>query len=133
MTSMYQQITSFSLLLHFSVFTPIMFIKTDISSLPLFCPGKQPQILFLHLLFVLQICYFLILIFNLPVKEKSTQSAVQSTIPVSPSAGQLDWGRVEPSSTITSFAEGHQHQTHPQALPSTVNSAKRMLCFAHYC
>lgn len=28
-------------------------------------------LLFLHLLFVLQICHFLILVFNLPVKEKS--------------------------------------------------------------
>lgn len=89
-------------------------------------------LLFLHLLFVLQICYFLILVFNLPVKEKSTQSAVQSTLPISPSAGQLYWGRVEPSSTTTSFAEGHQHQNHSQALPSTVNSAKRTLHFGHY-
>lgn len=89
-------------------------------------------LLFLHLLFVLQICYFLILIFNLPAKEKSIQHAVLTTLPISPSAGQMDWGRVEPSSTITSFAEGHQHQTHPQVLPSAVNSAKRMHRLAHY-
>lgn len=80
-------------------------------------------LLFLHLLFVLQICYFLILIFNLPVKEKRTQHVVQSRPAVSPSAGELDWGTGEPSSTTISFAGGHQSQTHPQALPSTANSA----------
>lgn len=80
-------------------------------------------LLFLHLLFVLQICYFLILIFNLPVKEKRTQHVVQSRPAVSPSAGELDWVTGEPSSNTISFAEGHQCQTHPQALPSIVNSA----------
>lgn len=83
-------------------------------------------LLFLHLFFVLQICYFLILIFNLPAKERSTQSMVQSSFHQCWAAGP---GTVAPSSATTSLAQGHQHQTHPQALPSTVNPS---LHFAHY-
>lgn len=60
-------------------------------------------LLLLHLLFVLQICYFLILIFNLPVREKSIQNAVQ--LLVRPSACELD-GRGACSLKYSHFAHG---------------------------
>lgn len=74
-------------------------------------------LLLLHLLFVLQICYFLILIFNLPEREKSIQNAFW--LLVRPSACELDWRGVVPSNTVTFHME---KLIYPLALPSNVKS-----------